>query len=192
MTSDSMHRLPVELLRILSLTTALLMTAPVSALERDRYEQIDVRADNSDLDSANGLVKLVGNVTITQGSLKVDAEAADVHQNSRSGEIERIVLRGTPARMEQALDNAAGHMRASASEIDYNARQDTIVLTGGVRIMDPRGTLTGERVTYNVAGGNVRAQSGSSEQVRMVFPGRQQPATPENEGDHDNDDGSND
>ncbi len=180
MTSDCMHRRHADLLALLTLATATLWAAPAIALESDRAQPMDVLADRSEADRATGVLKLMGNVSITQGTLKVEAENGDVHQNSRSGEVERIILRGSPARMQQQLDNAAGEMRASAAQIDYNAGSDTVVLSGNVRIVEPRGTLTGERITYNIAGGNVRAESGS-EQVRMVFPGRPPSAAADNE-----------
>lgn len=182
MTSNCMHRRHADLLALLVLAATSVWTSPASALESDREQPMDVLADRSEADRATGVLKLSGNVSITQGTLKVEAENGDVHQNSRSGEVERIILRGSPARMQQQLDNAAGEMRASAAQIDYNAGSDTVVLSGNVRIVEPRGTLTGERITYNIAGGNVRAESGS-EQVRMVFPGRGAAAADNENGD---------
>lgn len=154
------------------LFTCLFAPAAVVALESDRHQPMDIAADNSDSDLSTGVHQLIGKVEIRQGSLLIQAERGEVHQSGNNQEVNRVVLEGTPARMEQALDNAGGHMRARARRIDYDRAGDTVVLTGGVRIDDPRGTLTGERVIYNIAQGRIQGQGGGGEdgRVRFVIP----------------------
>lgn len=177
---------------------ALLMAVAGSAagLESDRDQPMDVAAVSSEMDLNTGVYRLVGAVEIRQGSLLIQADTGEVHQ-PQSGEVSRVVLEGAPARLEQALDQGAGHMRASARRIDYDRDGESVVLTGGVRIEDPRGTLTGERVTYNIAQGRVQGQSaGGDGRVRFVIPPRARPpggqdeAETETEVDPDTADGS--
>ena len=152
----------------------LLPTLPALALESDRHQDMTIESDTSDSDIEQGVVRLAGNVSIQQGSLRIQASQGEIHQDRGSGEIARVILEGTPARMEQALDNAAGHMRASAQRINYDAARDTVVLSGNVRIVEPRGTMTGEQVSYDIARGSIRGQAGAGEgqRVRLVLPGR--------------------
>jgi lipopolysaccharide export system protein LptA len=171
MTSDCIRRRPVELAcAALLIATAAL---PIHALESDRNQPVGIEAVGSDTDLKSGLMKLTGGVKITQGSLVIESETADIYQTGADSEVSRVVLAGAPATLEQALDNAAGRMRASARTIDYDLSSDSVVLSGAVRIEEPRGTLTGERVTYDITQGRVRGQSGGGDsRVRIVIPPR--------------------
>jgi lipopolysaccharide export system protein LptA len=163
-----------------ALATALAATAaPAWALEADRDQPMEIAANSSDINLESGVHLLSGTVEIRQGSLLIQADTGEVHQPGQGAEVTRVVLEGEPARLEQALDNAAGQMRASARRIDYDRAGDTVVMTGGVRIEEPRGTLTGERVTYNIAQGRIQGQSsGEDGRVRFVIPPRPAQADP--------------
>ena len=154
--------------------------APAWALEADRDQPMEIAANSSDINLESGVHLLTGAVEIRQGSLLIQAASGEVHQPGQGAEVTRVVLEGEPATLEQALDNAAGQMRASARRIDYDRAGDTVVMTGGVRIEEPRGTLTGERVTYNIAQGRIQGQSsGEDGRVRFVIPPRPAQAAPE-------------
>jgi lipopolysaccharide export system protein LptA len=147
--------------------------APAMALERDRDQPMEITAQGSDTNLETGMHTLIGKVEIRQGSLLIQADRGEVHQPSGAEEVSRVVLEGTPARLEQALDNGAGFMRARAARIDFNRASNTVVMTGGVQIEDPRGTLSGERVSYDIAQGRVQGQSsGDDGRVRFVIPPR--------------------
>jgi lipopolysaccharide export system protein LptA len=164
----------------IALATAFAATAaPAWALEADRDQPMEIAANSSDINLESGVHLLSGKVEIRQGSLLIQADTGEVHQPGQGAEVTRVVLEGEPARLEQALDNAAGQMRASARRIDYDRAGDTVVMTGGVRIEEPRGTLTGERVTYNIAQGRIQGQSsGEDGRVRFVIPPRPAQADP--------------
>ncbi|MBX3725589.1 MAG: lipopolysaccharide transport periplasmic protein LptA [Xanthomonadales bacterium] len=171
MTSACIRRRSADRLAALLL---LLACTGLQALESDRDQPMEISARSSDADLASGVYTLSGGVEIRQGSLHIQSAEAEVHQPEQDAEVTRVILTGNPARMEQALDNAAGTMRASAARIDYDRRSDAVVLTGNVRIEEPRGTLTGQRVTYDIARGRVQGQAGSGdgERVRFVIPPR--------------------
>lgn len=176
MTSNCNHRRFADrrFLPLLGIAAALALTTfSAAALESDRDQPMDIQAVDSDTDLNSGVLKLIGNVSITQGSLRIEAETGEVHQPEQAAAVTRVILEGSPACLEQDLDNAAGKMRACSRKIDYDRQNDSVVLTGNVRITEPRGTLTGERVTYNIAEGRVQGQSGGGEsRVRFVIPPR--------------------
>lgn len=121
---------------------------PSVARKADRQQPMDAEADRVDASSADGEATLIGNVMITQGSLKITADKAVVRQNDQQ-ELARAVLDGAPATMAQDLDGG-GRMNARARNIDYDSTGGIVVLTGGVEIAQPRGTIRGERVTYDL------------------------------------------
>jgi lipopolysaccharide export system protein LptA len=64
------------------------------------------------------------------------------------------VLEGQPATLGQDLDDG-GRLDARARVIDYDVASGIVVLTGAVEIDQPRGSLRGERVTYDLNTGQL-------------------------------------
>ncbi len=143
-------------MRPAALSFALLMlalAAPAFAKSSDRQQPMDINADNMDaLLEDNSVSTLVGNVRIRQGSLEVDADKAEVHR--AAGEIDRIVLTGAPVRLRQMSDQGEP-MNASARQIVYSMTSELMVFTGDVVVEQPRGTLRGETLKYNLTTGRV-------------------------------------
>lgn len=140
--------------------------SPVAlARKSDRNQPMDVTAgkQQGSLDDATPTV-LSGGVTIDQGSLHAESSRAEI--STRRGEISRVVFSGSPARLQQVLDDGSP-MNAAANRIDYNVDNETVVFTGDVVIKQPRGTLSGERVVYNMASGQVTSGGEGNGRVRM-------------------------
>jgi lipopolysaccharide export system protein LptA len=106
---------------------------------------------------------LSGNVRITQGSLEVGADKAVIQR--RAGEISEIVLTGSPATLKQVSDSGEP-MNARSSRIVYTLSSDVVVLTGGVVIEQPRGTLRGETIKYDLKTGRLDG-GGDGTRVQM-------------------------
>ena len=68
-------------------------------------------------------------------------------------------------------------MSARADNVDYNLKTEIVVFTGNVSIANPRGTLSGQRVVYNLKTGNVDSggEGGGKVKVR-ILPKSAQPA----------------
>ena len=130
----------------------------------DRNQPMDVEADRTDAEIGdNGEAVLTGNVLITQGSLEVGADRATIHRNA--GEISQVVLTGAPATLKQVNDNGET-MNAHAAQITYTLSSDLIVLSGGVVIEQPRGTLRGETIKYDLKTGRLDG-GGDGNRVKM-------------------------
>src|SRR5688572_29201233 len=83
---------------------ALAFALPAAAKSTDRQQPMDVKADQSSaLLGDDSVSTLTGNVEITQGTLKVNADRADIQQ--AEGGIREVVLTGNPARLHQIADN---------------------------------------------------------------------------------------
>lgn len=134
-------------------TVVFSVATPTKALEADRSQPMDIQADSLQTEINEGKATLQGNVRITQGSLKVAAARADVQQNA-DRQVTRAVLEGAPATLGQDLDDG-GRVDARARVIDYDVAAGVVVLTGAVEIDQPRGTLRGERITYNLETGQL-------------------------------------
>ena len=144
---------------------ALLASPLAMARKSDRNQAMDVSAGKQvgTLDDSTPTV-LSGGVTIDQGTLHAEASRAEI--STRGGEISRVVFSGSPARLKQQLDDGTP-MNAVANKIDYNVSNETVVFTGNVSIKQPRGTLSGERVVYNMASGQVTSGGEGNGRVNM-------------------------
>jgi lipopolysaccharide export system protein LptA len=130
-----------------------LASGPSLALKADRSKPMDIQADSLETRIDEGRATLSGNVRITQGSMAVAAARAVVSQNDRQ-QVTRAVLEGAPATLAQDLDDG-GRLDARARVIDYDVAAGVVVLTGAVEIDQPRGSLRGERITYDLNTGQL-------------------------------------
>ena len=150
--------------RNLLLLLSLVATLPTLAKSTDRDQPMDINADSTDsLLDDNGMSVLTGNVKIRQGTLEVDADRAEIHR--RNGEIDRIVLIGAPARLRQ-LSDSNEPLDARARQVVYTPPTENMVLTGNVEIQQPRGTLRGETVKYDINTGRLNG-GGDGQRVSM-------------------------
>lgn len=155
---------------ILSLAASLLLgiSASALALQNDHKQPLDVESDQFHSDQQKNLTVLSGNVRFTQGSIKGHSDKATLTQDS-TNKITRIVLTGSPAQMEQRLDNGGGMMRARATTIDYHADTNTVDMRGDVHVMqENRGEFRGEHLVYNTQTGEmVSGNEQSNGRVRL-------------------------
>lgn len=160
-------------LAMLAAAVLLAVAGSADARRSDRNQAMVIDADSSQMSTDGSSPSLLrGNVNITQGTLRIQASQADIHQ-TRGGDIARIVLRGGPATLRQELDDGTP-MDVRANQIDYNHQNETAVFTGGVHVTQARGSLSGERVTYNMATGQVQGGGEGSGRVRMTIQPRAQ------------------
>jgi lipopolysaccharide export system protein LptA len=132
---------------------ALLVCMPAHALKSDRDKPMDVSSDSLQASTNDGISTLNGNVRMTQGTLKVGADRAVVHQNDKH-EIARVELFGAPAALAEELDEG-GLLDARARSMDYDLKTQLVVMTGEVVVKQPRGELRGEKVTYDLSTGKL-------------------------------------
>lgn len=152
------------------LLLALLAAAmPATALEKDREQPIQIRSDRMQAALDNNTTVLMGNVRITQGSLVVQAERADITQEK--GEVSRALFTGRPATLRQSVDGG-GEMNARALTIDYKLGEETVELIGQAVLDRPQGSLRSEKVVYSVRTGSLVAGEGVSGGVELVIPPR--------------------
>lgn len=144
---------------------ALLLLLAVStsahALEADRTQPVDVAADRSESSQKAGTTVLSGNVKITQGSMVITADKAEVFQ-PEGAKITRVLLTGNPATLEQQLDGDGGRMKAAARTVDYALSSNIVTLREQVRVEQTRGTMTGELIEYDIKTGQLKGGGGGT------------------------------
>lgn len=151
----------------LSLAALLALAAPsAQALKTDREQPLEVNANHFTTNQNKHLTVLTGAVKLVQGTVKGESDKGTVYQDD-SNEINRVVLEGKPARLQQQLDGG-GLMRATAANIDYAIGTATAILTGNaVVIQEGRGEFRGERIVYNTESGELTGEGGSGGGISM-------------------------
>lgn len=154
---------------------ALLLPGLALARSSDRNQPMTLESDTSDCNLADdsGKCRVAGNVVIEQGTLHITADSADIYRSN--GEPSRVVLTGRQATLRQQMDDGTP-MTATANTMDYTISNETIVLTGNYKVESPRGTNAGQRMTYNMATGNMNS-GGDGSRVRTVLQPKARAAT---------------
>jgi lipopolysaccharide export system protein LptA len=177
----NMRPSPSDFLPALLLLAASIALPPAAtARESDRQQPMNVEADDIDAVMADDSEsKLLGNVEITQGTLRIAASSATISR--AKGDIKRVVLEGAPATMQQDNDEGVT-MRANANRIDYDVSAESVVLTGNVAVDQGADTLRGERITYDLKNGRLNASgqgTGAAGRIRMTIQPRPAEAKPD-------------
>jgi lipopolysaccharide export system protein LptA len=173
-----MHR-PADLSRFLSalaVTIAVAIAAgSAHARSSDRNKPMDIDAGRQEgtLDDSSPTI-LSGGVHITQGTLDIQSSNATI--STRNGDPSRAVLTGAPVVLKQQMDDGTP-MTARASQVDYDLSTETVVFTGSVVIDQPRGSMSGQRVVYNMKTGRVDSGGQGNGRVKMrILPKNAAPA----------------
>jgi lipopolysaccharide export system protein LptA len=143
---------------------AALFAGQSDAKSSDRKQPMDISADNTDaLLTDTSESSISGNVLITQGSLKIEADKAVISRVK--GDVVKVTLSGAPTRMQQTNDNG-DVMKASAKQIVYLISSEQIQLNGGVIIDQARGSMRGESIRYDLKTGRLTG-GGNGGRVQM-------------------------
>lgn len=139
--------------RISLLFLMLLAVLPVTALEGDRQQQLVIEADELDGDEQAQITRLNGNVLLQQGTLDIRADTAVLYGPVKS--LERVVVEGDPAKLDQELEDRDGRLHAEADRVDYDLVARRLELTGNAVVDQGNRRLTGDRIVYDLAADRV-------------------------------------
>lgn len=136
----------------------LCLSLPLMALESDRQKPLQVSANSTDGTLGDGVTTLRGNVDIRQGTLRINADEAEVEKVD--GRVSSVTFRGQPAFLEQEIEEQ-GLVQATANTIDYQVASGIVTLTGNADVKHPQYQISGELLTYDL---NVQHFQGSGDE----------------------------
>jgi len=164
--SHSHAEKPTAARGIAALAAASLLAAAfaVGARSSDRNKPMDIYAGHqTGVFSSDAVNHLSGGVHITQGTLDITSQSAKV--TLVDGEAVRAVFTGSVV-LKQQMDDGTP-MTAKAASVDYDLRTEVVVFTGNVSITQPRGSMSGDRVVYNLKTGGVESGGEGNGRVHM-------------------------
>lgn len=157
------------------LLAALAVANGAGARSSDRQLPMEMSADAGDaVLTDDGESTISGSVLITQGTLRLEADKAVITRSK--GVTSKITLVGNPVRMQQMNDQNE-LMKASARQIVYLISAEQLSLTGGVVVDQPRGSMRGETIRYDLATGRMTA-GGDGTRIQMRLEPKPDTKTP--------------
>ncbi len=142
---------------IVILSTLGLMAIPLAAhAERaDRKQKVNVSSIESDGDFGKGVYKLSKNVLITQGTLKITADKADIRTDD--SEQYKAVLTAKPVCFQQRTDN--GDWTQGVSErVEYDSGAGVVELFGNAILFVGEDETRANYIIYNTQAGTYEAR----------------------------------
>lgn len=145
----------MNLLNKLALLT--LITAPLTAmsLPDDWQKAMTILSDTAEIDRRAGTVIYEGNVVLTQGTLKIEADRLLVLRDGDS--LEKAVAEGEPAHYEQQIEVGKPITTAHGNRIDYYTIERRITLRGEAELQQDGNLFSGDLITYDMISETVKA-----------------------------------
>lgn len=149
----------------------LLSPAAAWALKSDAEQPITVEADGADIDDGNKRSTYTGNVVITQGTIRLEADKVIVSKPA-SGQGNNLHAEGKPVRFQQAVEGKKGEVvRGRARKMEYDSDSELMHLIGEAQLTQEGNSFSSDRITYDrvkslVTGG---AAASGKQRVRMTI-----------------------
>lgn len=159
------NKLSLKLALVASLLAASL---PATALTGDTDQPIHIESDQQSLDMQGNVVTFTGNVVVTQGSIKINADKVVVTRPADQKGKEVIDGYGNPATFYQMQDNGKP-VKGRASKMHYELANDFVVLTGNAYLEQLDSNIKGDKITYLVKEQKMQAFSDKGKRVTTVL-----------------------
>ncbi|SRR5690554_1639395 len=157
---------------LLCLLLVLFACTSAHALGPNRDQPIRVVSDRAELDEQKGISTYTGNVVITQGLTRLDAEEVVIH-STEAGQISKLIATGKQAHYQEQETTAAPVTHAYADTIIYNQADETITLIENARLEQNKNSFQGAEIQYHTVNRKVIAsagtQAGNGGRVEMIF-----------------------
>lgn len=153
----------------LALTSVLLAASlPALALTGDTDQPIHIESDQQALDMQGNVATFTGNVIVTQGTIKINADKVVVTRPGNEKGKETIDGYGNPATFYQMQDNGKP-VKGHASKMHYEVASDLVILTGAAYLEQLDSNIKGDKITYLVKEQKMQATSEKGKRVTTVL-----------------------
>ncbi len=145
---------------------SLFASTAAMALESDRKQPINIVADRITVDEKKGFSHYMGNVVMTQGSLRVTGEDIRVYLDDRR-KLKRIIVTGKPATMQQKTDASQPLVKSRAERMEYIIASNTLHLKNNAHIEQGANRFSGNTIDYNMKTSLIQARKSQDGNERV-------------------------
>lgn len=143
----------------------LALITPVLLHGADRDQPMRISARSVDLNEKTGVAIYRGNVALTQGEIRIQANLLKVHTRDRRTEFVHAV--GKPAKLRHRAANGE-EILVFAREVEYYPVRQQITLRGDVQVRQGQNTIRGSFVQYDLNAKSFKAQAGTNADERVT------------------------
>lgn len=141
---------------------------PALAVTGDTDKPIHIDSDQQSLDMDSNVATFTGNVVVTQGTIKINAEKVVVTRPGGEQGKEVVEGFGKPATFYQMQDNGKP-VKGHANKMRYELQNDYVVLTGDAWLEQLDSNIKGDKITYLVKEQKMQAFSEKGKRVTTVL-----------------------
>lgn len=138
------------------------------AVTGDTDKPIHIDSDQQSLDMDSNVATFTGNVIVTQGTIKINADKVVVTRPGGEQGKEVVEGFGNPATFYQMQDNGKP-VKGHASKMRYELQNDYVVLTGNAWLEQLDSNIKGDKITYLVKEQKMQAFSEKGKRVTTVL-----------------------
>lgn len=126
------------------------------AIDPESKLPIKIESDRATLNDATGISNYSGNVIISQGQSKLEAD--DISVNAVDRKIVSIEAKGSPAHFTQQESRDASPTHGYADTIIYTSVDATLKLINNARLVQKENSFSGEQIEYDIVKRAIRAK----------------------------------
>lgn len=153
--------------------TALILSAPVFALESDKDAPVSWQADGDSAMTVEDGVRVLtmeDNVIVSQGSLRISGDRAVFEYALQSNELTRITVQGSPVNYSQTLANGTDTVTGTSATLELYTESESseseesgesiVELIGEASIESPDSSMRCAAIVYLVDRDLIREATG--------------------------------
>ncbi len=142
-----------------------LLPYPAFGIDPNSSDPIEIESDQATLDDKTGSSTYTGNVIISQGLTRLEADYIVV--KSRDRKITSIEAIGTPAHFVQQNDINNENTHGYGNTISYSTEFESLTFTGAARLIQAENSFSGEVIEYDVVKKAIKAKGDESVGTRV-------------------------
>ncbi len=148
--------------KLLIFFTGALWAMGAFALSSDRDQPAVIEADDVEFDFRTGVRTYRGNVTVVQGTLRINSDKLVVHY--KDGKMQNATAWGNPAEFQQRPDGKNDDVIGKGKKILLNEINNTLTLYTKASLKQGSDTAHGEVIVYDMAKDKLRVKGAASTQ----------------------------
>tara|TARA_Y100001970_G_scaffold25006_1_gene29837 strand:+ start:2285 stop:2863 length:579 start_codon:yes stop_codon:yes gene_type:complete len=147
------------------LVIAFVFTSLVYALPSDMDQPIEIEANFAELDDDKGVTIYLGDVVVTQGSIRMTGDSLKVLLEE-DRQIKEAFLEGTPATFRQTPKIGEEDVEGEAKIIEYYKDKQMVYLIEAAKVTQGKRLTQGHRMNYDIERSIVTVRSSRAGSVR--------------------------
>jgi len=152
-----------------SLLIASTFATTAFALDSDRDQPVHLEADHATYNQQTGVTVYRGNVIITQGTIRIQADNVVANLDATRS-IKDVTATGRPAKFQQKISPDKGIVYGEGDQVYYDAAPSQITLTGHAKITQDGSTFNGNTLRYGMKQGDIEGNGNKQQRVQMIIP----------------------